>query len=207
MLVRLSSVVSEAFLELEASEQRNIASLRKFVDVYNSNLDSLEGRDLEHDRFPAPHISRPHNIRDVCIFSRMEPGTNSAWFMKPSSGHYNEDLARIYPYNSENHEDTYVKQSWKSPSTTILSHMNRDGLRFIHPEQPRTYTPCEAALLQSFRRKERFSLSRSNQSDIFRQIGNAVPPLMARAIAKAIYDTLIDYQAMQDSCTSAWCTQ
>lgn len=191
-LVKLSLKLKEAYRYVETYKGDSISILRKFADTYNENLNGLEGKIYDQDRFPAPHISRPHNLRDVCIFSRMKPGMNSARFMKQNSHQYDRYLTMIYPYKKGNHDDTYVKQRWDSPSTTILSHMDRDGLRFIHPEQPRTFTPCEAALLQSFSMSS--SRFHGTQSDIYRQIGNAVPPLMARAIGEAIYSSLVKFR-------------
>lgn len=169
---------------------KGIKALRRFVEDYNDNLAGLNGIIYEQNNYPALHICRPHNIRDVCIFSRMKQGTTSAQFLNKSNAHYDGSLAAIYPYNTDIHKDTYVRQSWSLPSTTILSHMNRDGLRFIHPGQPRSFTPCEAALLQSFNDESKFY---HTQSDMFVQIGNAVPPLLARAIGEVIYSSLNRY--------------
>ncbi len=194
-LIRLASVIKKSYRKVENCRGNRLKALRDFVEEYNENLNGLDGKMYDQDKFPALHISRPHNIRDVCIFARMKPGTNSAQFMKEGSKNYDKFLSMIYPYSSENHKDTYVRQSWQLPSTTILSHMNRDGLKFIHPEQPRTFTPCEAALLQSFSFSSKFHGTRS---DMYLQIGNAVPPLLAQAIAEAIYSALISYYSRLD---------
>jgi len=189
-LSKLASVAQKSYREVECCRGNRITALRKFADTYNDNLNGLNGEIYDQSKFPAPHIARPHNIRDICIFARMKSGVNSARFMRKDSRDYDRFLAMIYPYSTKNHRDTYVRQSWTSPSTTILSHMNRDGLKFIHPDQPRTFTPCEAALIQSFSSSSKF---KGTRSEVFWQIGNAVPPLMARAIGEAIYTALIEY--------------
>ncbi len=121
------------------------------------------------------------------MFSMMKPGSSSAQFMNKASLFYDKFLDELYPYDRTKHVDTYVRHSWNKPSNTILSHMEKDGLKFIHPDQPRTFTPYEAALIQSFPPDYVFSGGRNAQ---YRQIGNAVPPLLARSIGEAILELL-----------------
>lgn len=69
------------------------------------------------------------------------------------------------------------------PAPTILAHMGKDTSDFIHPYYPRMLTVREAARLQSFDDTHLFYGSQASQ---FRQVGNAVPPLLAGALAVAL---------------------
>lgn len=125
----------------------------------------------------------------------MESGSNSSQFMNPNADLYNEILDNLYPYDKTKHKDTYVKHSFDKVSNTILAHMQKDGLKFIHPDQPRTYTPYEAALIQSFPTEYDFSGGKNSQ---FRQIGNAVPPLLAKRIGEVILEALVEIDSREE---------
>lgn len=79
------------------------------------------------------------------------------------------------------------------PSTTIIAHLHKDGNRFIHydSKQARSITPREAALLQSFDSDFEFLGSRGN---VYEMIGNAVPPQLAKALAKSLVELLRKYK-------------
>ena len=172
--------------KLKKQKFEKLEGLTNFLKGYSERLNGLqESKNIEPKM--TLHRSRAHNFRDLIIFILMKQKSSSARFMNSDNEDYDDFLEELYPYNRSKHTDTYVKHSWDNPSNTILAHMEKDGLKFIHPVQPRTFTPYEAALLQSFPRDYEFAGLQNAQ---YRQIGNAVPPLMAKAIGDAVLKTL-----------------
>lgn len=124
------------------------------------------------------HVARTHNDEDRKRYVAMSKNLwdfSTLLLKKPELNHKKQ---RVF-------NNSYVVQFWDKPSRTIIAHLYKDGNQFIHPDpnQGRTLTPREAARLQSFPDNFCFYGSRTQQ---FKQIGNAVPPLMANAIAKSI---------------------
>lgn len=184
---KLLEFVNFSILKLETRKSFKHKALLEFLNGYNDLLGDLDKNENIKSKTTF-HSSRQHNFRDIVIFTAMKQKSNSAQFMQVGSQYYDEFLDALYPYSRNKHKDTYVKHCWDNPSNTILAHMQKDGLKFIHPEQPRTLTPYEAALIQSFPDDYEFLGERNAQ---YRQIGNAVPPLMAKGIADAILEKII----------------
>ena len=84
-------------------------------------------------------------------------------------------------------KNKYRRLEWTRPSHTLVAHMARDCSDFVHPDKDRFISVREAARLQSFKDTYRFSGSQFRQ---FKQIGNAVPPMLAAALARELKSNL-----------------
>ncbi len=122
------------------------------------------------------HCARPHLDRDLRDFAKIRQGETSKTTLA-------RGVEMEFPYNREIFQDRYKRQSSDSLCSTILAHLRNDGLHFIHPTQNRSFTPREAARVQTFPDTFIFAGQRSH---IFTQIGNAVPPLVGQAIGKSL---------------------
>jgi DNA (cytosine-5)-methyltransferase 1 len=92
-----------------------------------------------------------------------------------------------FPYDRENFKDRYTRQHRDKLCSTVVAHLKKDGLMFIHPVQCRSLSPREAARVQSF--PDTFLLPET-PTHSFSQIGNAVPPLVGQAMGLAVKEYL-----------------
>ena len=172
---------------------------QKFVDVKQAigDLPAVEpGNDASTDTFDYPcdnaflkrigkkgvnplrdHIARRHNALDRERFTVMIRNHWTFGQLRKNMPQYEHEHARVF-------DNSYVVQWWDMPSKTILAHIHKDGFQFIHPDekQARSFTVREAARIQSFPDDFVFAGSRGEK---YKQIGNAVPPLFAEALAKS----------------------
>ena len=95
--------------------------------------------------------------------------------------------------------DVFGRLFWDRPSPTIRTEFFKpEKGRYLHPEEHRPITPREAATLQSFPSTFKFV---GSYTSVSRQIGEAVPPVMARAIADHVAAILSDRSACETSTT------
>ncbi|HZK78622.1 MAG TPA: DNA (cytosine-5-)-methyltransferase, partial [Gemmatimonadaceae bacterium] len=124
-------------------------------------------RDAVHD-----HITRDIRDDDAEAFGLLGEGQTYA------------DLPQhLRRYRSDIFTDKYKRLAWSEVSRSITAHIAKDGYWYIHPQQNRTLSIREAARVQTFPDWFRFAGSPSHR---LRQIGNAVPPLLAESVARKL---------------------
>ena len=132
------------------------------------------------------HVSRYNNEDDINLYSHLMEGETYFRLVERLT----EQTGQHPPfakYNTNAFKDKYYRLMWDGQSKTIVSHLKKDGNSFVHPHQNRSLSVREAARLQSFPDDYIFCGSRGSQ---FIQIGNAVPPVMARAIGELLVDAI-----------------
>lgn len=129
------------------------------------------------------HYARFHNERDIAVFKD---------WLTNDLNHSSQEAKLAYYTNvsgKKSHHIKYRSLEWDKPSPTIVAHLYKDGLMFIHPDvkQARSITIREAALLMGFPMDFHFL---GSNALCFKMIGNAVPMPFAKGIAEAVYDVL-----------------
>jgi DNA (cytosine-5)-methyltransferase 1 len=122
------------------------------------------------------HITRPVRRDDLRAFELMDATTR-----------YSDLPHNMKRYRDDIFDDKYKRLDENDLSRTITAHIAKDGYWYIHPRQNRTLTVREAARLQTFPDWFRFA---GPPSAAFRQIGNAVPPLLAERLARSVCGAL-----------------
>jgi DNA (cytosine-5)-methyltransferase 1 len=153
---------------------------RYFDWVNDANLKSLPN-----------HTTRGHMQDDLAryLFAALF-GKKHGY--SPKSEDFPESLAPKHrSWNTGKFNDRFRVQVAHEPATTIVSHISKDGHSFIHydPAQARSLTVREAARLQSFPDNYFFCGPRTEQ---FKQVGNAVPPLLAYQIGEIVAELFRD---------------
>jgi len=181
---------------------------RRTVSVYADAMKHWSGFEAGDGVFD--HVIR-YLPRDYPIFARMQEGDQypeahalactmfeeelegiARTGIRPRSGSeaYEELKSSIIPpYDVGKFPNKWRKISRDQPVRTVMAHLGKDGYSHIHydDDQARTISVREAARLQSF--PDGFVFAGA-MNEAFRQIGNAVPPLMAKAIATEMIETI-----------------
>ena len=148
----------------------------KFIGRNQSHI-QIEGEKILN------HVPRFHNSRDIEIFKH--------WLSNKMNSKSNDEKILFYnnTLNKQSNHNKYRNLEWDKPSPTIVAHLYKDGLMFIHPDikQLRSITVREAALLQSFPIDYEFV---GSNNMCFKMVGNAVPPIFAAKISNVIHSIL-----------------
>jgi DNA (cytosine-5)-methyltransferase 1 len=155
------------------------------------------------------HIYR-NTARDFEIFDRMLPGQNYIDASRIAEQLLEAACARngidpilnktayeqlrkkiVPPYDREKFDDKWKRLDPERPSRTVVAHLGVDTYSHIHPFEPRGISIREAARLQSF--PDDF-LFWGSTGDAYKQIGNAVPPLLSQAIARTLSKQFLNEQ-------------
>jgi DNA (cytosine-5)-methyltransferase 1 len=167
--------------KLKPGEELNIAEYTKPMNEYERLTGIRNGID-----FITQHITRHHNERDLEIYSI----AINKWLNGKKRLHYDELPKRLQTHNNTHaFLDRFKVIDPEGHSHTVVAHIAKDGHYYIYPDlnQVRSISVREAARIQSFPDSYYFE---GGRTAAFKQIGNAVPPLMAASLAKTIFQLL-----------------
>lgn len=122
------------------------------------------------------HITRAVREDDAEAFALMDASTL-----------YSDLPEHLRRYRDDIFDDKYKRLDFDKPSRSITAHIARDGYWYIHPSESRTISVREAARLQTFPDHIRFA---GTPTAALRQIGNAVPPQLAKRIGQSVLAAL-----------------
>ncbi len=155
---------------------------------YNGEYLYTAGIKNSESDYVTLHYARPQNNRDLQIYKLAV----HLWNSKMQRLKYSDLPSNLKTQrNTTSFLDRYKVVAANLPySQTVVAHLSKDGHYFIHPDikQNRSITPREAARLQTFPDDYYFesSTGKPSRAAAFKQIGNAVPVLLAEHIAKAL---------------------
>lgn len=158
--------------------------ISKYVKKSNKYLESTNIRNGID--FTTQHIARPNNENDLEIYKIAV----NKWVNENKRLNYSELPERLIKHkNTKSFTNRFQVVNHAGISHTVVAHICADGHYYIHPDisQNRSITVREAARIQSFPDDYFFEKSRTTA---FKQIGNAVPVLMAEGIAKKIKELI-----------------
>ncbi|MBP6424551.1 MAG: DNA cytosine methyltransferase [Flavobacterium sp.] len=159
----------------------NVSKYAKKTNAYLETTGIRNGID-----FTTQHVSRFNNENDLEIY-RMAV---ELWLRQNKRLNYKDLPERLIKHkNRETFQNRFQVVNHEGVSHTVVAHIAMDGHYYIHPDitQNRSITVREAARIQSFPDDYFFE---SNRTAAFKQIGNAVPVLMAEGIAKKIKEMI-----------------
>ena len=174
-------VVNDILDDLPVLKAGDVVRVAQYIKPANQYLQE-NGIRSEKDIFVTQNISRPLNDNDAAIYAfALKMWNNQHVRLK-----YTDLPVELRSQKNENSFlDRFKVVDGEGKAHTLVAHLAKDGHYYIHPNKKycRSISVREAARMQSFPDNFYFEGSRSA---MFKQIGNAVPPLMAASIAKSI---------------------
>jgi DNA (cytosine-5)-methyltransferase 1 len=168
---------------LTPGQEMQIAKYTKKINEYLQKTETRNGID-----YTTQHITRNHNDRDLEIYSL----AIDKWINERQRLKYNDIPKQLQTHkNTIAFLDRYKVVDPTGHSHTVVAHISKDGHYYIYPDkkQVRSISVREAARIQSFPDDYFFE---GGRTAAFKQIGNAVPPLMAEKIATSIKQLLLN---------------
>ena len=164
-----------------------ISDLPKLMPLQEYKLGNKKYSHQISDTVIHNHEPRFHSERDKKTFSLLAKDIESGKNLYTSIDALKKLYTDITGHTSNVHKYHVIR--WDEPSNLIPAHLYKDGLRHIHPDskQERSITVREAARLQGFPDDYVFL---GTQADQYKMIGNAVPPIFSKVLAKALYKLL-----------------
>ena len=191
--VGINVTVSEIFKDLPEISAGSGDFYKTSYKPYNGSY-LFESQIRNGLDFTTQHIARPHTEQDKNIYKLAV----KKWRNGHQRLNYNDIPAEWQTHkNKKSFVDRFKVVADDLPySQTIVAHICKDGHYYIHPDikQNRSLTPREAARLQTFPDDFYFEgvSEKPSRTAAFKQIGNAVPPLMAEAIAKKLKEIMLN---------------
>lgn len=164
-------------------QEMQVAKYTNKINEYLQKTETRNGID-----YTTQHITRNHNDRDLEIYSL----AIDKWINEKQRLKYNDIPKQLQTHkNTIAFLDRYKVVDPTGHSHTVVAHISKDGHYYIYPDkkQVRSISVREAARIQSFPDDYFFE---GGRTAAFRQIGNAVPPLMAQKIATSIKQLLLN---------------
>lgn len=198
-----SSARRQDAMEIAAGLNDAVSDLRSNLTIGSLRHKKTRARGTEHSAYNAwvsddrievwlNHETRSHMRSDLGRYLYAAVFTEQYGYSP--KGHKEFALDGLAPahanWETGKFADRFRVQRYKSPSTTVTSHISKDGHYFIHPDpqQCRSLTVREAARLQTFPDNYFFQGNRTQQ---YHQVGNAVPSLLAKQIAEVCKSILL----------------
>ena len=182
-----SHYLNNIYFDIREKESDKTVSLRDAIGKFPRFMPIKGDNEIVYEQKAGKsmpdHFPRYHNHRDVDIFSEWVKNGMNNLNTKEKLDYYKKKVGK------DTNHPKYRSLDWEKPSSTMVAHLQKDGLLFIHPDhkQARSITVREAAAIQTF--DNDFSFGK-NIGHNYKMIGNAVPPKFGEVLGEVLYKYL-----------------